>query len=123
MDREAVKSLALEFLAGGVGVPGRQPEPPQVARGFADLAEEFGHLWGPRMVNGGSGAALFPASDRYTRLMSRKKTARQKRRLRAAGARSGGFRNEQVLSENRRARRNFVILEQFEAESRSAEPR
>ncbi len=42
-DREDVKPLALEFLAGGVGVPGGQPEPPQVARGFTDLAEEFGH--------------------------------------------------------------------------------
>lgn len=47
--------------------------------------------------------------------MSRKKTARKKRRLRSARAHGGGFRNEQVLSENRRARRNFVILEQFEA--------
>ena len=47
--------------------------------------------------------------------MSRKKTARKKRRLRSAGAHGGGFRNEQVITENRRARRNFVILEQFEA--------
>ena len=43
MDREDVEPLALEFLAGGAFVPGGQPEPPQVARGFADLAEEFGH--------------------------------------------------------------------------------
>ena len=43
-DREDVEPLALEFLAGRVGVAGGQPEPPQVARGFADLAEELGHL-------------------------------------------------------------------------------
>ena len=45
-----MQSLFLEFLAGRVGVPGGQPEPPQVARGFADLAQEFGHL-AFRMVN------------------------------------------------------------------------
>ena len=55
-----MQSLFLEFLAGRVGVPGGQPEPPQVARGFADLAQEFGH-GAFRMVNGGTGAVLFPA--------------------------------------------------------------
>ena len=63
-NREDVKPLALQFLAGGVGVGGGQPEPPQVARGFADLAEEFGHLRGPRMVNVRGRTVLFSAPDR-----------------------------------------------------------
>lgn len=47
--------------------------------------------------------------------MSRKKTARKKRRLRGAGARGGGSPAGQVLAENRRARRNYLLLDQFEA--------
>ena len=47
--------------------------------------------------------------------MSRKKTARKKRRLRSPGARSGASAAGQVLAENRRAARNYTLLERFDA--------
>lgn len=47
--------------------------------------------------------------------MSRKKTARQKRRSRSGGARSGAPGVGQVLAENRRAQRNYTLLERFDA--------
>ncbi len=51
--------------------------------------------------------------------MSRKKTARKKRRLRSGGSGSrsgsGAPAAGQVLAENRRARRNFTLLDRFEA--------
>ncbi len=47
--------------------------------------------------------------------MSRKKTMRKKRRLRGAAARGGQASAGQVLAENRRARRNYTLLDQFEA--------
>lgn len=47
--------------------------------------------------------------------MSRKKTARRKRRSRGTGAKSSGAAPGQILAENRRARRLFTVLERFEA--------
>ncbi len=47
--------------------------------------------------------------------MSRKKTARKKRRLRGSGARGAHASSVPVLAENRRARRDFSLLETFEA--------
>ena len=47
--------------------------------------------------------------------MSRKKTARRKQRLRSARARSGAPGAGQVLAENRRAQRNYTLLERFDA--------
>ena len=46
--------------------------------------------------------------------MSRKKTARRKRKHRKSGA-LGGRSRGRVLAENRRARRDYNVLEQFEA--------
>lgn len=47
--------------------------------------------------------------------MSRKKSTRKKRRHRSAGARPGAAAAGQVLAENRRARREYTLLERFEA--------
>ena len=47
--------------------------------------------------------------------MSRKKSARRKRKHRAARALARRNRSGQVLAENRRARRHYNVLEQFEA--------
>ncbi len=47
--------------------------------------------------------------------MSRKRTSRKKRRLRGAGVRGRSGAPGQVLAQNRRAPRDYVLLDRFEA--------